>query len=145
MEERFFRHYLATLSYRATIAIKDVPLHYPDFQVGKGVKTPVELLSHISDVLTLGYSWFANVEAGKGVQEWEREVDRFYNSVEKLDQAFAENVSMKKSAELLLQGPLADAMTHVGQLLMLRRLADSPVPPKSYIKADIQTGIIRPM
>lgn len=60
-----------------------------------------------------------------------------------MDQAFADNVSLKKSPDMLLQGPLADAMTHVGQLLLLRHLADSPVPRESYLKADIQTGITR--
>lgn len=144
MEERFFRHYLATLSYRATVAIKDAPAHYPNIQVGKGVKTPVELLSHISDVLTLAYSWFVAIERNKNVQEWAEEVNRFYDIVERLDQAFADNLSMKATQEQILQGPFADAMTHVGQLLMLRRLANSPVSNENYIKAEIQIGDIRP-
>ncbi|MHA6261406.1 hypothetical protein ACXYMX_16200 [Sporosarcina sp. CAU 1771] len=144
MDERFFRHYLAALSYRATVAFTDIPADYSDFQIGKGVKTPVEIVAHMSDVLSFGYSWFEAVERSKGVREWEEEVARFYTIVEKLDQAFASNLPMIKSPETLLQGPLADAMTHVGQLLTLRRLADSPVPPENYIKADIQTGVIRP-
>ena len=145
MKAKFFRHYLATLSYRATIAIKEAPSHYPDFHIGKGVKTPVELLSHISDVLTIAYSWFAVIERNKTVQEWEKEVVRFYDLLEKLDQAIANNLTMKATQEQLLQGPFADAMTHIGQLIMLRRLADSPVPRESYIQADIQIGIIKPI
>lgn len=144
MEEKIFRHYLATLSFRATKAIQDAPAHYPTFNAGKGVFTPVELLSHISDVLTRGYSWFVEVETSNKVQDWEVEVERFYDIVEKLDQAFARHLPVKDKIEKLLQGPLADAMTHVGQLIMLRRLADAPSEKVSYINANIQIGEIRP-
>ncbi|OLO27047.1 hypothetical protein BTR23_21170 [Alkalihalophilus pseudofirmus] len=144
METNFFRHYLATLSYRATMAIKDAPSHYPEFQAGKGVRTPVEILSHTSDVLTLAYSWFVDNERNKNIGEWDVEVERFYSLVEKLDQAIADDKQMKATKEQLLQGPLADALTHVGQLIMLRRLADAPTPRENYIKADINIGTIRP-
>ncbi|MEB1806055.1 MAG: hypothetical protein LPK26_01930 [Bacillaceae bacterium] len=144
MEEQLLRHYLATLSYRATVAIKDVPSHFPKFKAGKGVRTPVEILSHTSDVLTLAYSWFQDIEKKKNVGNWEEEVERFYQLLEKLDQVITERKPMKATNEQLLQGPLADAMTHVGQLIMLRRLADSPTERENYIKATIQSGSLRP-
>ncbi|WP_209121364.1 hypothetical protein [Alkalihalobacillus sp. BA299] len=144
MESHLFRHYLATLSFRATIAIKNAPNHFHNFQAGKGVRTPVEILSHTSDVLTLAYSWFVDAERKKSVGEWEEEVDRFYHLVEKLDHVIAQQLPMKATNEQLLQGPLADAMTHIGQLVMLRRLADSPTERENYIKADIKVGEIRP-
>ncbi|MEQ1923362.1 MAG: hypothetical protein ABL952_12720, partial [Pyrinomonadaceae bacterium] len=40
--------------------------------------------------------------------------------------------------ERLLQGPFSDAMTHAGQLAMLRRMAGDPVPPENFIVADIR-------
>ncbi|WP_216830662.1 hypothetical protein [Alkalihalobacterium elongatum] len=144
MEATLFRHFLATLSYRATVAIKDAPSHFPDFNVGKGVRTPVEILAHTSDVLTLAYSWFQEIERKRIVGKWEEEVERYYHLLEKLDQAIAEELPMKAKNEQLLQGPLADAMTHIGQLIMLRRLADAPTNRENYIKAPIKSGNIRP-
>jgi hypothetical protein len=42
--------------------------------------------------------------------------------------------------EKLIQGPLADALTHVGQLAMLRGMAGVPVRPESYPRAEIVVG-----
>lgn len=80
----------------------------------------------------------------KNVGIWEEEVERFYQLLEKLDRVITERKPMKATNEQLLQGPLADAMTHVGQLIMLRRLADSPTERENYIKATIHSGILRP-
>lgn len=44
------------------------------------------------------------------------------------------------TAEKLMAGPVADALQHIGQLTMLRRLAGTPIKGKNYAKADIAVG-----
>jgi hypothetical protein len=48
------------------------------------------------------------------------------------------------SEERLLQGPFSDAMTHAGQLALLRRLAGAPVPPENFIVANIESNRLGP-
>ena len=74
---------------------------------------------------------------------WEWEVDRFYGVLEKLDRVFSETRSAEITWQQLLQGPLSDAITHVGQLTMLRRMADSPIGYENFINADIRIGELR--
>jgi hypothetical protein len=50
----------------------------------------------------------------------------------------------ERTEEQLLQGPLADAMTHIGQLAILRRLASSPIPKESFDEAVIRPGDFSP-
>ncbi|RIV23214.1 hypothetical protein D2Q93_07925 [Alicyclobacillaceae bacterium I2511] len=141
------RHLLATLAYRATQAFSNAPSNFPELVIGKDVRTPIEILRHMSRVLTYAHSLLEpkddgdNYEFSSGTWEWE--VDRFYGVLEKLDQVFIESKTGDITWQQLVQGPLADAITHVGQLTMLRRMADSPVTYENFIKADIQIGKIR--
>jgi hypothetical protein len=143
-ESHLLRHYLATLVYRADKAIKEVPDHYPHMQLGKGVRSPIEILSHMTDVLTYAYSLFADgsrTTERRQIGTWEEEVGRFYSIVEKLDRSLSRGLpNTDRIAERLLQGPLSDAMTHVGQLSMLKRLADDPIPAESFFDAAIRAA-----
>ena len=40
----------------------------------------------------------------------------------------------------MFQGPIADALTHIGQIGMMRRMAGAPVRGENYFKADIAAG-----
>lgn len=139
------RHFIASIAYHATKAIEDAPETYPDFYVGKGVRTPIEILHHITGVLTYAHSFFEHY--GKiyfDMRSWNAEVDAFYNILSKLDKSFqAENLN-EVTEEQLLQGPLSDSMAHIGQLLMLRRMAGSPVPSENFIFAAIRKGEVGP-
>lgn len=148
MNNELLRHLLATLSYRATQAISNAPPNFPDFAIGKDARTPIEILRHMSRVLTYAHSQFQpndyddNYTFPSGTWEWE--VERFYSVLEKLDQVLIESPTGDMTWQQLVQGPLSDAITHVGQLTLLRRMADSPVTYENFIKADIRTGELRP-
>jgi hypothetical protein len=140
MENDLLRHYIATLVYRVEKAIRNVPNNYPLLQVGKDVRSPVEVLSHISHVLLCAHSVFEHYESLESppIGTWQEEVMRFYKIVEKLDKSLVVGLPKRERiAKKLLQGPLSDAMTHVGQLSMLRRLADDPIPPENFFDAKI--------
>jgi len=140
------RHYLAALAYRATKAIKDAPEEYPDLYVGTDVRTPREILGHISGVLAYAHSHFVPYETTYfPLESWDRELARFYEILEDFDESLADGTPLNGTTEeRLLQGPLSDAMTHVGQLAMLRRIAGSSIPAENFIKADIQVGRVGP-
>jgi hypothetical protein len=133
--------------YRTAVAIKEAPEQYPTFALGKEVRQPVELLNHMSMLLSFVTRCYTGEERiAVEVGDWSTEVPRFYDVAEKLDRVLESGASPRdKTAEQLLQGPLADAMTHVGQLAMLRRMADSPVVYENYMKADIRAGQLRPL
>jgi hypothetical protein len=136
------RHFLATLAYRGRKAIVGAPAGFANFDAGHSVRTPVEIVSHMSGVLTHAYSFLAPGETSNPqIGSWEQEVERFFQILTALDRLLELRVELKgRTQEQLLQGPLADAMTHVGQLAMLRRMASSPIPKESFDEAPIRIG-----
>lgn len=136
------RHALATLAYRGGKAIIDEPEGFANFQTGAGTRTPQEILAHISDVLDWGFG-FVSGAGGWNPSEsesWDQSVERFFVSIEQLDAFFASDQPLKVSEERIFQGPIADALTHVGQLAMLRRLAGAPIRGENYVRAEIEIG-----
>jgi hypothetical protein len=136
------RHTLATLAYRGGKVLRDAPEDFGDFRAGGATRTPLQILTHMGDLL----SWL--LSQGRGEERWsedasdtwEGQVERFYMGLEALDSFLASDEPLQQPAEKLFQGGIADALTHVGQLAMLRRLAGSPVRGENYSRADIQAG-----
>ncbi len=118
-------HTVATLAYRATRALDGAPTGFSDFQPGGRVRTPGQILAHIGDIL----DWaLALAQGQRRWQEsqplpWEQGKARFFSGLKAFDEFLASNKELQTSVEKLLQGPIADALTHVGQIAMLRRLA----------------------
>lgn len=144
-ERRLLRHVLAAIAYRVQKAVSGAPPEFADFRAGRGVRTPHQLLRHMSDVLGYarvtfgGGSWRAHT-----LPTFEQEVDRLHEQLALLNDVIAVEEFTAFGPEQLLQGPISDALTHVGQLAMLRRLAGSPIPPENFIVADIDTGNVSP-
>lgn len=136
------RHTLATLAYRGGKAIRDVSPEFPTFRAGETSRTPVEILAHIGDLL----SWALSIAEGKQAwsnpepQAWNQEVDRFFSSLQEFDDFLASDEPLACAPEKLFQAPIADALTHVGQVAMLRRLAGTEMRAENYFKADIAVG-----
>lgn len=140
---RIFRHTLATLAYRANRILSDAPEGFADFEAGEGVMTPRKMLNHMTIILGFAQSQLdqSEFERPTKVSDWEVEVSRFYDTVTALDKAAEKGFEAGDETILrMLQGPILDAMTHVGQLSLLRRLAGSPTPADHYIKATITVG-----
>lgn len=137
---------LATIAYRGTRAIENGPENFPDLRLAEGSRTPREILFHIVDLL----DWtglFARGERPKGSRQigsWQEAVDLFYSSLRELDDLMATGSEPQVAANRLIQGPLADALTHIGQLAMLKRVAGFPVERESYAMADIRIGQVGP-
>ena len=136
------RHMVATLAYRAAKVLRDTPPGFDAVSAGRGGRTCVQIVAHLADLMAWGvtiargdYVWTA---AGSGT--WTVEVDRFFAGLAALDHELASGTIADDSIERLIQGPIADALTHVGQLSMLRGLAGAPVRPESYARAEIVVG-----
>jgi hypothetical protein len=136
------RHFLATIAYRTRKAVAGAPRDFANFDAGHGVRKPIEILSHMSGVLLHAQSFFAGGEAATyPAAAWEEEIRRFFKVLSDLDRSLELRSKLTGRDEgHLLQGPLSDAMTHVGQLAMLRRLASSPLPKESFDEAPIRIG-----
>jgi hypothetical protein len=133
------RHTLATLSYRLDRALDGASPDFGSFQPdGEGVRTPVEILAHIGDLM----DWALRQANGSPEWteavplEWDDEVARFHAALAKLDARLAA-APLLCDENRLFQGPIADALTHTGQIALLRRIHGAPVKPKNYFKAEI--------
>jgi hypothetical protein len=136
------RHFLAALAYRCRKVVLGAPKDFGDFDAGHGVRKPSEILSHMSGVLIHAHSFLApseNIRMPLGT--WEEEVERFFRILSELDKSLESGMQWNgRTEEQILQGPLADAMTHIGQLAMLRRMASSPIAKESFDEAAIRPG-----
>jgi len=136
------RHTLATLAYRAGKALRDAPADFHAFVPAEGVRTPGQILAHMSDLMDWALSIVNQKQAwtDSPVQPWGADVRRFFEGLSRLDAALAGPLPAEVSAERLFQGPVADALWHVGQLAMLRRMAGAPIRGENYFKAEISEG-----
>ncbi len=140
------RHVVATLAYRGAKTLRGAPEGFATFCVAKGTRTPVEVLAHIGDLL----EWTLRLARGERewkaakAGSWQAESDRFFAALAALDEFLASDEPFGFPAERLFQGPLSDALTHVGQIAMLRRLAGSPVRGEVMIRADVEAGRVGP-
>jgi hypothetical protein len=141
-KRELLRHAVATIAYRGGKAVRGAPETFATFKAGDGTRTPERILAHVGDVMDWGLSiargqqtWHDSTPLG-----WDREVTRFFETLARLDAYLASDAPMACSAEQIFQGPLADALTHVGQIAMLRRLAGAAMKGENYFEADIVEG-----
>jgi len=141
-KRELLRHTLATLAYRGGKAVRHAPEGFADFQPGAGVRAPCQILAHIGDLM----DWGLSIAQGRRTWHdskplpWAQEVERFFAALKQFDDFLASTEPVQASIEKIFQGPVADALTHVGQINILRRLAQAPVKGESYYEAAIQTG-----
>ena len=136
------RHALATLAYRLGKVLLGTPAGFAAFQAAAGVRTPAQILAHIGDLM----DWaLAQVEGRKAWHNstplaWEQEIQRLFTAIQKLDDHIAAHGLGPATPERLLQSAIADALTHTGQIALLRRMAGIPVKAENYAMADIKEG-----
>jgi hypothetical protein len=139
------RHFLAALAYRTQKALRGAPATFPAFRAGPKVRTPAELVRHMASVLGYAGTYFIGGSyRAEELPTFAAEVARFHEVLADLARHLENGTDCRITHEQLLQGPLADAMTHVGQLALLRRLAGSPVPPENFIYAHISPTNLGP-
>ncbi len=140
------RHCLATIAYRCGKVLHAAPDSFADFRSSETTRTPAQILAHLGDL----FDWALSMAKGQPAWHdskpllWQDEVHRFFASLQQFDNYLASPESLHASPEKLFQGPVADALNHIGQLAMLRRMAGAPIKGENYFKADISTGRLGP-
>ena len=140
------RHTVATLAYRGGKAIASAPPGFAELRVGDTTRTPAQILSHVCDLIDWGWHLGSGEKGGANTEPlpWEEQVARFHAELARLDALLASDRPLACTPEKLFQGPIADSLTHIGQLTMLRRLAGGPVRGENYFKAEIEAGRVGP-
>jgi hypothetical protein len=139
-EQKLLKHFLAAIAYRTQKALRGAPESFAEFSAGCNARTPHELVWHMTGVLGYARTYFRGGvwQPGK-LATFAEEIARFHQVLEDLGASLEQTPVRPLSVEQLLQGPLADVMTHAGQLALLRRLFGSPVPPENFIRAAIDS------
>lgn len=146
-KREMLRHTLATLAYRGGKSLRGAPPGFAEFRAAEGSRCPIEILAHICDLMDWALSIAQGQEQWHDTRAalWDGEVERFFSAMKALDDFLASDAPLQANAEKLFQGPIADALTHVGQLCMLRRLAGSPVRGENYSVAEVHAGRVGPV
>jgi hypothetical protein len=146
-KRKLLNHFLAALAYRTQKALRDAPPDFGGFCVKDGVRTPAELVRHMTSVLGYARTHFIGGRySPEALESLDEEVQRFHEMLGLLAQHLRNGDPLLEgmSEERLLQGPFSDAMTHAGQLALLRRLAGAPIPPENFIVAEIEPDRLGP-
>lgn len=136
------RHAVATVAYRGGKAVRGAPAGFADYTCGESTRTPLRILAHVNDL----FDWALALAQGEHrwsdstPQSWDAEVSRFFAGLQRFDDYLASDRPLGNTPERLFQGPVADALTHIGQIALLRRLAGGPVRGENYFRADIAVG-----
>ncbi|MGH9822574.1 MAG: DinB family protein, partial [Blastocatellia bacterium] len=123
------RHAVATLAYRGAKAVRRAPEEFSKFRPAEGSRSAGEILAHIGDLL----DWALSLAQGEKrwrnskPQSWSEDTERFFAALAAFDEYLASGARLHAPPEKLFQGAIADGLTHVGQITMLRRLAGARV------------------
>ena len=144
MEEKraFLRHTVATVAYRGGKAVRGAPAAFASFGGDGSERTAVRILAHIGDLYDWALTQASGAEAWHDSPpgDWDREVERFFAALQRFDDYLASEAPLAATPEKLFQGAIADSLTHVGQLAILRRLSGARMKSENYSRADIVAG-----
>jgi len=146
MSRELLRHSLATVAYRGGKTLRDVPPGFSTCRAAPGSRSAGEILAHMGDLLDWTMSLVRGAQAwyGSAPGPWDQDVARFFSGLAAFDAALASGSPIETPDEQLFQGPVADLLTHIGQIALLRRLAGAPVRSENYLIADIVAGQVSP-
>jgi hypothetical protein len=139
LKRELLRHLVAALAFRANVAVSGAPENFAAFRIDENIRTPAEILAHIGDLLqgSLYLMKGELVYLNSAPLAWAEEVTRFFAAAAEFDAYLSSDAALNQLVEKIIQGPVADALTHVGQIVLLRRAAGSPVQAESYFTAEI--------
>ena len=141
-KRELLRHTVATVAYRGGKAVRGAPASFATYGADDSPRTPAKILAHIGDLYDWALSQAKGAEAWNDSTplEWDREVDRFFKTLQRFDDFLASDAPIAVTPERLFQGAIADSLAHVGQLAMLRRLAGAKMKSENYSRAEIVIG-----
>jgi hypothetical protein len=141
---QLLRHTLATVAYRGSKALRGAPESFAEY--GAPEKSAIQIVAHLGDLFDWALSMAVGKQAWKDSQPlpWNDEILRFHKTLGAFDDYLASDQPLHAPIEKLFQGPIADSLTHIGQLAMMRRLAGCKITGENYFVADVATGRVGP-
>ena len=142
LKREVLRHMVATVAYRGGLAVVDAPRGFASFRAHETTRTPGEILAHIGDLLE-GSLYLLKGEMvflTSTPLPWKEEITRFFSAIKNLDSYLVSDAPLACPVEKLVQGPIGDALTHVGQIVILRRMSGNPIRSAAYFTAEIVAG-----
>jgi hypothetical protein len=145
-ERQLLRHSVATVAYRGAKVLRGVPPVFAEMRLAPKSRSPLEIVAHMADLFT----WAGHLADGRHVWEepprgtWDVETRRFFEQVTRFDARLASDEPIQCEPKRLFQGPIADALSHIGQLALLRRVAGAPIRGENYFQAVIAAGTVGP-
>lgn len=145
-ERQLLRHSVATVAYRGAKVLRGVPAGFAESRLAPKSRSPLEIVAHLADL----FAWAGHMANGRQVWEepprgtWDEETRRFFEQVTRFDERLASDEPLQCEPKRLFQGPIADALSHIGQLAMLRRVAGAPIRGENYFQAVIAAGTVGP-
>jgi hypothetical protein len=141
-ERALLVHFLAALAYRTQKALRRAPAEFASFRAAPQVRTPHELVRHMDSVLGYARTFFVGgTYQPPEFADLPSAVAHFHEVLSDVARHIEGGTTLRElTAATLLQGPFSDAMTHAGQLALLRRLSGNPVPPENFIYAEISAS-----
>ena len=131
-------HLLKTIRYRFDASIAGADQTYPNFQLGHGVRTPLEILLHLRGLVYYAQKAITGQRTNMAdMAQWDEEIELFYEALGTLEGLLPEVEIEAETMKRMIQGPLADALTHIGQLAMLSRVNGHEIAKQNYFRADI--------
>jgi hypothetical protein len=143
MKNEYLRHTLATIDYRFQKSVKYRNTDFGDYTLGKESRSPKEIINHMYFVLSSTTIYIQEERIQKGEPDklnLELEIERFNSEIKNLDKVLSENELDINYSKRLLQGPLSDILTHIGQISMLSRLNNNPIESEDFSSSPIKTG-----
>ena len=136
------RHAVATLAYRAAKVLRRAPADFSSFRPADGSRSAGEILAHMCDLLDWALSQARGAERWRNSKprSWSEDTERFFGALAALDAHLGSAEKLGAAPERIFQGAIADALTHTGQIAMLRRLAGAKVRGENYYLAKIEVG-----
>ena len=136
------RHTVATVAYRGGKAVRDAPARFASYSGDASDRTAVKILAHIGDLYDWALTQATGAEAWHDSTplEWDREVERFFATLQRFDAYLASAAPLGATPEKIFQGAIADSLTHIGQIAILRRLGGAKMKSENYSTADIVAG-----
>lgn len=122
------------IQYRLEKSIRNADEKYFDFKPGKESRSPNEILSHLIDVGNYTFSMLDKPYSTNKESTLSTKVNENFLVLKSVLSKEVINDTMSKR---LINGPLSDTLTHIGQLAYLRGLHGSPIGHENYSKADI--------
>jgi hypothetical protein len=143
-DRALLRHMLATIAYRGGKTLRNAPAGFADFRAPGVFNSPGLLLAHIGDLIEWAHRWTITGDP-KSYQvaqplPWDEEIQRFHALLSAFDADLEAGKPLHAPLETLFQSALADALTHIGQMALLRRLAGDPIAGESYRQSKIEAG-----